>query len=97
MAKDLAAGAIDCEQPAEELLRRYLYQSFLPDIDLLIRTSGEQRISNFMLWQLAYAELYFTDVLWPDFTGDCLDRALATYAGRERRFGRAAVTHESRA
>lgn len=59
----------------------------LPDPDLFIRTSGEQRISNFMLWQLAYAELYFTDTLWPDFNEQELDKALAHYAGRERRFG----------
>lgn len=58
-----------------------------PDPDLLIRTGGERRISNFLLWQLAYAELYFTPVLWPDFDAEALDRALAWYAGRERRFG----------
>ncbi|MGD9292173.1 MAG: undecaprenyl diphosphate synthase family protein, partial [Gammaproteobacteria bacterium] len=56
--------------------------------DLLIRTGGESRISNFLLWNLAYSELFFTDRLWPDFSGDDLDRALAFYSGRERRFGR---------
>jgi Undecaprenyl pyrophosphate synthase len=60
----------------------------VPDPDLLIRTAGEQRISNFMLWQCAYTELYFTDVLWPDFDEAVLDAALADYAGRQRRFGR---------
>jgi undecaprenyl diphosphate synthase len=59
-----------------------------PDPDLFIRTGGEQRISNFLLWQLAYAELYFTDALWPDFDAAALDAALASYRKRERRFGR---------
>ena len=59
----------------------------LPPLDLMIRTSGEQRLSNFLLWQAAYAELLFTDVLWPDFGPDQLDAALAEYAARERRFG----------
>jgi undecaprenyl diphosphate synthase len=96
MSKDLASGAVDQVKSDEEFFRRYLYQPSLPDVDLLIRTSGEQRISNFMLWSLAYAELYFTDILWPDFTNECLDQALEIYAGRERRFGRATVVHESR-
>jgi undecaprenyl diphosphate synthase len=60
----------------------------VPDPDLLIRTAGEQRISNFMLWQCAYTELYFTEILWPDFDEEALDAALADYAGRQRRFGR---------
>ncbi|MEX2365764.1 MAG: undecaprenyl diphosphate synthase family protein, partial [Pseudohongiellaceae bacterium] len=60
----------------------------LPEPDLFIRTGGEQRISNFLVWQLAYTELYFTDVLWPDFDRNELERALASYAGRQRRFGR---------
>ena len=63
----------------------------LPDVDLLIRTSGEKRLSNFLLWQIAYAELYFTPVLWPDFRSDDLLRALLDYQRRERRFG---LTHE---
>ncbi len=62
--------------------------SFAPDPDLFIRTGGEQRISNFLLWQLAYAELYFTDAWWPDFDAAALDRAIESYATRERRFGR---------
>jgi undecaprenyl diphosphate synthase len=66
---------------------RYLYTHGLPDPDLLIRTSGEYRISNFLLWQMAYTELYFTDVLWPDFKKDDLLKAIAAYQGRERRFG----------
>ena len=60
----------------------------MPDVDLVIRTSGEQRISNFLLWQIAYAELYFTEVLWPDFTKDHLMEALQNYQDRERRFGK---------
>ena len=72
----------------EQLIARHLALAFAPDLDLLIRTGGEQRISNFLLWQAAYAELYFTDTLWPDFDATALDAALAWYAGRERRFGR---------
>jgi len=72
----------------ESLLAGYLAMSYAPEPDLFIRTGGEQRISNFLLWQLAYTELYFTDSLWPDFDGAALDRAIASYRGRERRFGR---------
>jgi len=75
------------EEPTEESLRAYLYAPELPDPDLLIRTSGEIRISNFLLWQLAYSELVFLDVLWPDFGGRELEDALAAYAQRRRRFG----------
>ncbi len=84
-APDLAAvqNTID-----EEKLAPLLALPFAPDPDLLIRTGGEQRISNFLLWQLAYAELYFCDTLWPDFDQAAFDAALAWYAGRERRFGR---------
>ena len=71
----------------EEDINSALYTSLLPDIDLVVRTSGEQRLSNFFLWQSAYAELYFTDVLWPDFGNKELDEALDWYAGRGRRFG----------
>ncbi|MFO1412868.1 MAG: polyprenyl diphosphate synthase [Burkholderiales bacterium] len=74
--------------PAPEALEPYLAMSYAPEPDLFIRTGGEQRISNFLLWQLAYTELYFTDMLWPDFDGDALDAAIASYQGRERRFGR---------
>ncbi len=72
----------------EALFARHLALAFAPDVDLLIRTGGEQRVSNFLLWQSAYAELYFTDLLWPDFDATALDAALAWYATRERRFGR---------
>ena len=72
----------------ETALSPYLAMSYAPEPDLFIRTGGEQRISNFLLWQLAYTELYFTESLWPDFDGAALDQAIASYRNRERRFGR---------
>jgi len=72
----------------ESIINQHLYTQNLPDVDLLIRTSGEHRISNFLLWQIAYAELYFTDVLWPDFKEDNLYEAIISYQKRERRFGK---------
>lgn len=72
----------------EDIIQQHLYTYDLPNVDLLIRTSGEYRISNFLLWQIAYAELYFTDVLWPDFTKKHLEEALISYQNRERRFGK---------
>ncbi|WP_430613982.1 isoprenyl transferase [Flavobacterium sp. JP2137] len=72
----------------ESIINEHLYTHNLPDVDLVIRTSGEQRISNFLLWQIAYAEFYFTEVLWPDFTQDHLCQALISYQNRERRFGK---------
>ncbi|MCX6827097.1 MAG: undecaprenyl diphosphate synthase family protein, partial [candidate division Zixibacteria bacterium] len=72
----------------ESLFSKYLYTSGLPDPDLLIRTSGEMRISNFLLWQTSYTELYITDVLWPDFEGKELFEAIIDYQKRERRFGK---------
>ena len=72
----------------EDLIQQHLSTDDLPNVDLLIRTSGEYRISNFLLWQIAYAELYFTDVLWPDFTKKHLEEALISYQNRERRFGK---------
>ena len=72
----------------EDSLAPYLAMSYAPEPDLFIRTGGEQRISNFLLWQLAYTELYFTDTLWPDFDAAALDAAIVSYRGRERRFGR---------
>jgi undecaprenyl diphosphate synthase len=72
----------------EAIINEHLYTLNLPDVDLLIRTSGEHRISNFLLWQIAYAELYFTDVLWPDFTEQHLYEAIISYQKRERRFGK---------
>jgi undecaprenyl diphosphate synthase len=80
---DLARGPIE-----EAHIAPYLAMSYAPEPDLFIRTGGEQRVSNFLLWQLAYTELYFTDTLWPDFDAAALDAAIASYAQRERRFGR---------
>lgn len=88
MAADAIRGRLRLEQIDERRLRRYLYDPEMPDPDLLIRTSGEYRISNFLLWELAYAELYFTDVLWPDFRRRHLFEAVRDYQRRERRFGR---------
>jgi undecaprenyl diphosphate synthase len=87
-SRAVAARSVDGAGPLkEEDIARHLALSFAPDPDLLIRTGGERRVSNFLLWQLAYAELHFTDVLWPDFDSAELDRALAWYATRQRRFG----------
>ena len=79
---------ISTETIDESIINQHLYTHNLPDVDLLIRTSGEHRISNFLLWQIAYAELYFTDVLWPDFTENHLYEAIISYQKRERRFGK---------
>jgi undecaprenyl diphosphate synthase len=75
-------------QITEAMLAEHLSMAYAPEPDLFIRTGGEKRISNFLLWQLAYTELYFTDTLWPDFDADALDAAIASYQKRERRFGR---------
>jgi undecaprenyl diphosphate synthase len=80
-------GRLDGLVVDEEMISRRLYTAGLPEPDLLIRTSGEMRISNFLLWQIAYAELYVTDTLWPDFDSDELGRAILDYQRRERRFG----------
>lgn len=85
-AADLAAGRADSEL-TEEGFGSYLYSAGIPDPDLLIRPGGEQRISNFLLWQCAYSEFYFTDVLWPDFSTAELDKAIAEFKRRDRRFG----------
>lgn len=79
---------ITTERIDESIINQHLYTHNLPDVDLLIRTSGEHRISNFLLWQIAYAELYFTDVLWPDFKEEDLYQAIISYQKRERRFGK---------
>ncbi len=79
---------ISPEKIDESVINQHLYTQNLPDVDLLIRTSGEQRISNFLLWQIAYAELYFTNVYWPDFTKQHLYEAIVNYQKRERRFGK---------
>ena len=86
-ARRLVESGVESSEVDENLLQSNLYAPELPDPDLLIRTSGELRISNFLLWQLAYSELVFTDTLWPDFGHDELEQALEAYAGRRRRFG----------
>ncbi len=87
-AREVAAGRLDADAIDEKTLAPYFQLSDLPPVDLFIRTSGEQRISNFLLWQLAYAELYFCDTLWPDFDQASLQLAVDSFAGRERRFGK---------
>lgn len=91
LARQVQRGLLTVNQINEEQLGAHLDTAGLPDVDLLIRTSGEKRLSNFLLWQSAYAELYFTPVLWPDFRSDDLLRALIDFQKRERRFG---LTHE---
>ncbi len=87
IAERVEKGEIAPRDVTEELFASNLYTAGLPEVDLLIRTSGEMRISNFLLWQLAYSEIYITDVLWPDFNAAEFGKALSAYAGRDRRFG----------
>jgi len=87
IAREVAAGRLHPDKVDEKTLARHLYLADIPDPDLLVRTSGEYRLSNYLLWQLAYAELYFTDVLWPDFKREHLYEAVKTYQTRDRRFG----------
>lgn len=87
IVKEVQAGKITSEDIDEKMVDGFLDTKGIPDPDLLIRTSGEQRLSNFLLWQLAYTEFYFTDVLWPDFNKRELEKAIEFYNGRERRYG----------
>lgn len=87
IAREVRDGRVDAEKVNEKMLARHLYAPDMPDPDLLVRTSGEYRISNYLLWELAYAELVFTDVLWPDFRKNDLFDAVREYQSRERRFG----------
>jgi undecaprenyl diphosphate synthase len=87
IARDVEAGKLDPDKISDRTMARHLYAPDMPDPDLLVRTSGEYRISNYLLWELAYAELVFTDVLWPDFRRQQLFDAIAEYQRRERRFG----------
>ena len=87
LARQVAAGALEADRIDANLFERELLTAGVPDPDLLIRTSGEQRISNFLLWQCAYSELVFVDTLWPDFGKDDLERAVAEFRRRERRYG----------
>jgi len=87
LVKDIKSGNLKEEEITEVSFSRYLFTNGLPDPDLLIRTSGEKRLSNFLLWQMAYTEIYVTEILWPDFKRDDMIRALIDYQNRERRFG----------
>ena len=84
----IIAEGVPPQDVNEDLLQQHLYTADFPDVDLLIRTSGELRSSNFLIWQAAYSEYYFTPVLWPDFDAKCLEKALLDYSRRQRRFGR---------
>ena len=88
ISKKVVNNELDIEEIDEKIINNHLYTFNLPDVDLMIRTSGEQRISNFLLWQMAYAELYFTDILWPDFRREHFYDAIIEYQNRERRFGK---------
>lgn len=88
ISKKVVNNQISVEEINENIINNHLYTFSLPDVDLLIRTSGEKRISNFLLWQIAYAELYFTNTLWPDFRKENLFNAIIDYQQRERRFGK---------
>ena len=87
IAEKVKAGELNSKDINTDIISKHLQTKDIPDPDLIIRTSGEQRISNFLLWQAAYSELYFTDVLWPDFTTDEFTKALTAYTNRQRRFG----------
>ena len=87
-AKRMIEAGVLADEVSEDVFAVYLYAPEMPDPDLVIRTSGELRMSNFLLWQLAYSEFFFSDTLWPDFGEDDLRKAVAAYAGRQRRFGR---------
>jgi undecaprenyl diphosphate synthase len=87
IAEDVAAGRLKASAISEKTIGRHLYLPDLPDVDLFVRSSGEQRTSNFLLWQSAYAEMVFLDTLWPDFTREQLWQAIELYASRNRRFG----------
>ncbi|MBW4491365.1 MAG: isoprenyl transferase [Trichocoleus desertorum ATA4-8-CV12] len=100
VAEQVQQGKLTAANVTEDLIEQYLYTADMPHPDLLIRTSGEMRLSNFLLWQLAYTELYFTEILWPDFDRAAFHQALLTYQSRDRRFGTVATplstgqTHE---
>ena len=87
LARKVSAGEMEIDDISEESLGQFTCLAGLPELDLIIRTSGEERVSNFLLWQLAYAEFIFMPVLWPDFSGDHFEEALATYQQRQRRYG----------
>lgn len=97
IARDVKQGTLQPEDITEDLMSQRLETAFMPDPELLIRTGGELRISNYMLWQIAYSELYFCDTYWPDFNEVDLHQAIASYQARQRRFGKTGVQVESEA
>ena len=88
IAADVATGKLKPEEVTEETINSRLVTNFMPDPDLLIRTGGEVRLSNYLLWQCAYSELYFCDTLWPDFTEEELAKAILNFQSKERRYGK---------
>ena len=88
IATEVKEGRLDVDSISEDTITNHLYTNFMPDPELLIRTGGELRISNYLLWQIAYSELYFCDTYWPDFDEACLHKAIAAYQHRQRRFGK---------
>lgn len=88
IAQDVKDGRIDCNDVTEQMVAERMQTNFMPDPELLIRTGGELRISNYLLWQIAYSELYFCDTYWPDFDEEELRKAIVSYQGRQRRFGK---------
>jgi undecaprenyl diphosphate synthase len=95
IATDVAGGRLSVEEIDEKYIDNNLYTAGLPDPDLLIRTGGEARLSNFLLWQASYAEIYFTDVMWPDFRKEAFTQAILEYQSRERRYGRTSAQVEN--
>jgi undecaprenyl diphosphate synthase len=87
LARRAKAGEIEPEEIDEKMISSSLYTAEMPDPDLIIRTSGEYRLSNFLMWQASYAEFYFTDVLWPDFNREELEKAIEAFSARDRRYG----------
>ena len=97
IAEEVKAGKMAADDVTEDTINSHLLTSFMPDPELLIRTGGELRISNYLLWQCAYSEFYFCDTYWPDFDEEALHRAIADYQGRQRRFGKTEAQVESEA
>jgi len=88
ISRKVQSGIISPDEISDEVIKGHLYTKFIPDPDLLIRTSGEQRVSNYLLWQIAYTEFLFVDKLWPEFTADDFEQAINDYKGRNRRYGK---------
>lgn len=88
IASDVKEGKVSVDEISEDMISSHLQTNFMPDPELLIRTGGELRISNYLLWQIAYSELFFCDTYWPDFDEECLHKAIASYQNRQRRFGK---------